>query len=589
MSSPQDTSRQERPSPDAVVGAVLPTDEVSLLRKEVSELRVLLGQSAARIHRLESELQSARSQVAWFTKQVFGQKAERVSKAELFAAFQTYVKEQEEKLQAPVHEAPLSVELSSFQLVLDFLDPMARQDAPPAALTEAPAPALDPDAKVEPPTPPGAPPAPKKGHGRKRLPMTLREETIVLRPDHVPEGAVEAGAEVSYRVGVRRAELVRIAIVRPKYETVDPQTGDTRTLLAEPPQEMIPRGLLGPSALAHVIASKWDRHVPYQRQARFFKRSGYELAPSTLSGVAIRASPLAKDLVSAIEAEAKRVAPYLGVDATTVLLQEEEACHRGYVWLRYIENVCVLVNVTRTHDSESAGAQLRGFRCPTVADGAQVFDAEHRRTKNPRGGCWSHGRRNFIYAAPTDGRALVGVKWISQIFDIERELVNAPPEERLRVRQEKSAPLVTELFRWRDTLLAREDLGRSLLSKALRYLRHQEKRLSYFLQDGRVPIHNNETELLARHVAVGRKNWLFLGSDLAAEAASVWLSLVLSARMHELDVEAYLRDLFRVLPVWPKRRILELAPHRWKLTRPRLHPLEMCAELGAITVPELGT
>lgn len=90
-------------------------------------------------------------------------------------------------------------------------------------------------------------------------------------------------------------------------------------------------------------------------------------------------------------------------------------------------------------------------------------------------------------------------------------------------------------------------------------------------------------------MAVGRENWLFLGCDLAAEAASVWLSLVLSARMHELDVAEYLRDLFRVLPVWPKRRILELAAYRWKLTRPKLHPLKMCAEVGAIIVPELGT
>jgi hypothetical protein len=174
---------------------------------------------------------------------------------------------------------------------------------------------------------------------------------------------------------------------------------------------------------------------------------------------------------------------------------------------------------------------------------------------------------------------------MNQLFEIERGLVDASSDERFRERQQKSAPVVQALFAWRDGLLGREDLGRSLLSKALRYLSRQEKRLSYFLQDGRVPIHNNETELLARHVAVGRKNWLFLGSDQAADAASVWLSLVLSARMHELDVEDYLGDLFRVLPVWPKRRILELAPHRWKVTRPKLNPLEMCVELGAITVP----
>lgn len=549
---------------------------------------MLLGQSVSRLHRLEAELESARSQVAWFTKQVFGQKAERVSKTKLLAAFQAYVKEEEAKLHARAEartEPPLVSELASLQLLLGLYDPAERQDPTPCPALPESTSSLTTSSALDPSAPPAPPHAPKKGHGRRRLPMTLREETVVLAPAHVPEGATQAGVDVSYRVGVRRAELVRIAVVRPKYETADPRTGEAVTLSAPPPDEMVPRGLLAPSALAHVIAGKWDRHVPYHRLARFFTRSGYELAPSTLSGVAIRASPLAKDLVRAMEAEAKRTAPFLGVDATTVRFQAPEACPPGYVWLRYVEELCVLVSVTRRHDSESAAAQLRGFRCPTVADGAQVFDAEHRRTGNARGGCWSHGRRNLVYAAPTDGRALVGVKWVNELFEIERGLIAATPEERRRVRQQRSAPVVSELFGWRDRMLARENLGRSLLAKALRYLCHQEQRLSYFLEDGRVPIHNNETELLARHVAVGRKNWLFLGSDEAAEAASVWLSLVLSARMHELDVEDYLRDLFRVLPAWPKRRILELAPHRWRETARRLSPEELREELGPITVP----
>src|SRR5262249_50205672 len=110
-------------------------------------------------------------------------------------------------------------------------------------------------------------------------------------------------------------------------------------------------------------------------------------------------------------------------------------------------------------------------------------------------------------------------------------------------------------------------------------------RLTYFLRDGRIPIHNNLAEIQARHVAVGRKNWLFFGSEDGAHAASTWLSIVLSARMHGIDVEDYLRDLFRVLPGWPQQRLLELAPHLWKATRPRLDPVDMCSELGSVTVP----
>jgi hypothetical protein len=242
----------------------------------VSELRVLLGQSGSRIHRVESELQSARSQVAWFTKQVFGQKAERISKTELLTAFQTYVKEEEDKRQRPGGGAPLVSELASSQLLLGFLHPTVREDAPPIEELHEPAPGSG--STPEPSPPP--PPAPKKGHGRKRLPITLREETIVLRPEHVPEGAMEAGAEVSYRVGVRRAELVRIAIVRPKYETLDEDTGVTKTVLADPPDEMTPRGLLGPSALAH------SRHRPQVGPSRAVSLAGAVLQTLGLRSVA---------------------------------------------------------------------------------------------------------------------------------------------------------------------------------------------------------------------------------------------------------------------------------------------------------------
>lgn len=124
-----------------------------------------------------------------------------------------------------------------------------------------------------------------------------------------------------------------------------------------------------------------------------------------------------------------------------------------------------------------------------------------------------------------------------------------------------------------------------MIAGALRYLRNQEPRLELFLGNGEIPIHNNLTEHQTRHLAVGRKHWLFFGSEAAAEAACVWLSLVLSARMHGLDVERYLRDLFRVLPLSPASRIIELAPHRWTATRPRLDPLEMSRELGRLTIP----
>jgi transposase len=410
----------------------------------------------------------------------------------------------------------------------------------------------------------------------------LREETIMLEPENVPAGAHRVGSEVSYRVGIRRAELIRYAIVRPKYQVAGKAEPE---IIADRPDEMIVRGVLAPDALAHVIASKWDRHVPFHRLTHFFAESGYELPVSTLSGISIRAAPLAGMLVAAMKEYAQKVAPYLAIDATGVLLQRPETCLRGHIWLRYIEDVCVLVSFTKRHDSEAAGDQLDGWSCPTLADGAQVYDRKQAETENARGGCWCHARRKLVYAVPTDSRALVGVKLINEIFAVERAIEGVSLDRRLRERQRRSASLINKLFIWRDELLSHGNLGRSMLAKALRYLRNQEERLKYFLRDAKIPIHNNMTELQARHLAVGRKNWLFFGSERGADAAATWLSLVLSARMHGLDVEEYLRDLFRVLPSWPQKRIIELAPHRWKATRTRLDPLEMFRELGHITIP----
>lgn len=557
-----------------------PSTELAKLRKELDDHKRLLGRAVARIQKLETELGTAREQVAWFHRQLFGQKAERIDRGQLEAAWNTFLAA--EKSEPEPKPTIIETELSSVQLLLGFVEPAFGDQSVPAQTL---APESQPQEK-ETSTDSREPPQKRKGHGRNRVPPTLREETIVLEPQNIPDGARQVGSEVTYRVGIRRAELIRYAIVRPKYAVDDEIKETTRMIVAEPPDEMIVRGVLAPSALAHVIASKFDRHVPHSRLVRSFGESGYEIPVSTLSGVTIRGAELAAVLVQTMKEHAQRVAPYLAIDATGVLMQNKERCLRGHVWLRYIENICVLVSFTKTHDSESAGAQLDGWGCPMLADGAQVFDRKNEETKSPRGGCWSHGRRKLVYALPTDSRALVGLKIVNDIFAVERALIESTPERRLAERRRRSAPLVDRLFSWRDDLLARGNLGRSTLAKALRYQRNQEERLKYFLKDGRIPIHNNQTELQARHLAVGRKNWLFFGSEAGAAAGSTWLSIVLSARMHRLDVEEYLRDLFRVLPSWPKNRLIELAPHRWQGTRERLDPLEMYRELGPVTIPE---
>ncbi|MEO1303273.1 MAG: transposase, partial [Myxococcota bacterium] len=449
MSSPRDSQESAPTAPE-------PPSSLSALQKKTADLEKSNAQLEVRIHKLVAELDAARSQVAWFHRQLFGQKSEHISRDELDVAFRAFLVEQEARTQgaSPNTQYPVESELSSIQILLTCFDggaslQRARALKEAELKGEAQAPSID----EQTPPPPPPPKKKRKGHGRNKIPPTLREETIVIQPDETPENARQVGSEVSYRLGVRSAELVRYAIVRPKYTVDDDRNGLSKTVIAEPPHEMIPRGLFTPSGLAHIIANRHDRSVPYSRMRRFFGDHEYRPSVSTLSGVAIRATPLAQDLLDAMTAHAKEVAPYLAIDATGVRMQQPKACLRGHIWLRYIEDVCVLVSFTETHDSVSAGIQLDGWTCPTVADGAQVFDAKHRETKNDRGGCWSHGRRKFVYAAPTDGRALVGIRWINELFAIERQLVKATPEERLAVRIERASPIIENLFEWRDDLL----------------------------------------------------------------------------------------------------------------------------------------
>ena len=381
---------------------------------------------------------------------------------------------------------------------------------------------------------------------------------------------------------------LNIAVVRPRY-ALDHEDGTTAFSIAEPPHEMIPKGLFSPSGLAQVIAMKWDLQVPLHRLPRFFdQRLANPVPKSTTSGAIIRAAPLAAELVRAMDEEAKRIAPYIAIDATSAKIRfGDEKRLKGYAWFRWVENFAVFVNFTKRHNRSSVKSLLEGYVCPMLGDGHAVYDSLTAELEMDRGGCMSHARRKFVFALSSDGRAIVGISYIGELFALERQFAALPAAERLAERLKHSLPIWTELICWRDELLASSSVAqRSSLRQALGYLRNQESRLSYFLKDGSIKIHNNDTELQARHYVIGRKNWLFHGSEAGALAAGTWLSLVLSARLHRLDVRQYLRDLFRVLPGWPQGRLLELAPDRWLATRARLLEKELAREFGHLTIPD---
>jgi hypothetical protein len=247
--------------------------------------------------------------------------------------------------------------------------------------------------------------------------------------------------------------------------------------------------------------------------------------------------------------------------------------------------------------SDAVREMFRGYEGYVQADAKNTYDVLFR-TSDPtllqdegevrhEVGCWSHARRRFYEAAIGKDRiAREGLWRIHKLFELEEEWKDDPPAKRKALRDQKSRPLLDAFFAWAEVEYAKVKDTRGLLRSALGYVVRQKDPLRRFLDDGRLRLDNNISERELRQIAVGRKAWLFVGSDDHAQATANLFSLIASCKLHGLDPEAYLRDLFRVLVHWPKDRYLELTPRYWAATRARLDARELELPLGHLTVPE---
>ncbi len=376
--------------------------------------------------------------------------------------------------------------------------------------------------------------------------------------------------------------------------TAQPSTaGDdlrNKTVLYAPaPDEMIPRGLPTVDLLAHNLTSKFADKLPFNRQEGIFAREGVPITRGTMCGWAAAANTLAHLVVDAMEEDARQHAHVIATDATGVLVQANEKCKNGHFWVYVADRDHVIFRYSAKHSSDEPKTFFKGFHGTVLSDASNVFDVLFGLPESPgEANCWSHARRYFYKAIDSENRdeALVGVGFCNELFDLERQWKKLSPPERLKMRQQWSRPVIEMLNRWKDEQLASLRVADgSRLHKALNYLTNQWAGLCKFLEDGHVSIHNNESERQLRSLVVGRANWLFVGSDETAEWTCTFVSLAASCQLHGIDPEGYLRDLFRLLPVWPKNRMLELAPKFWRATRALLDDAQLALPLGPLTVP----
>ena len=418
---------------------------------------------------------------------------------------------------------------------------------------------------------------------RRPLPPELpREEIVHPAPCSCPSCGGElrpAGSDAAEMLEWVPGRYKVIRHVRPKLacETC-------ATLVQAPaPSRPIARGLAGPILLAHVLVSKYQDHLPLYRQSRIFAREGIDLDRSTLADWVGGAARLLAPLV---EANARYVlsAHKIHGDDTPVpvLCPGRGTTRQGRLWT-YVRDdrpagshdpPAVLFRYTPDRKGEHPRRHLAQFHGVLQADAYAGFDALYGE-QIQEAACWAHVRRKFydLHVALESPIAQTALAHIAQLYGIESEIRGRPAVERTLARQSRAGPLLAALHTWLHTQLGTLP-KKGELAKAIRYALSLWPALVRYRDDGRIEIDNNAAERALRVVALGRKNWLFAGSDDGGERAAAIYSLLGSAHLNELNVEAYLRYVLERLPDHPVHRINELLP--WNLVD-QLKPTQLAA------------
>jgi transposase len=380
------------------------------------------------------------------------------------------------------------------------------------------------------------------------------------------------GDDVSEQLEYVPESFKVIRHVRPKFAC----TGCDRVVEAPAPSRPIERGLAGPSLLAHVIVSKFADHLPLYRQSEIYARQGVEIPRSTLADWVGAASDLLGPLVDAIH---KHVfaGRKLHADDTPmpVLAPGNGKTKTGRLWT-YVrddrpagEDIAPAVWFAYSEDrkGEHPRQHLKIFKGALQADayagfhhlyGDEIYEAA----------CWAHARRKFheihvVHASPTTTEALAR---IGALYAIEDEIRGKPADLRLSIRQARARPLLSELRTWMEKALHRLS-AKSETAGAIRYALSRWRALTRYTDDGMLEIDNSAAERALRAVALGRKNFLFAGSDSGGERAAAMYTLIGSAKLNGLDPELYLRHVLARIADHPVSQIQDLLP--WNLAPSR--------------------
>ena len=434
----------------------------------------------------------------------------------------------------------------------------------------------------------------RKRPSKKPFPAHLpRERVVIAAPENCPccgsQKLSKLGEDITETLEVIPRQWKVIQTVREKFSCRECEK------ITQPPApfHVTSRGFAGPNLLAMILFEKFGQHQPLNRQSERYAREGVDLSVSTLADQVGACTAVLQPLHALIEAHVLAAERLHGDDTTVPILAKGKTV-TGHIWT-YVRDdrpfggcapPAALYYASRDRTQEHPARHLQNFTGILQADAYSgyngLYDASRARGAITPALCWAHARRHFFELADIAANArrgkkapaispiaLEAVQRIDALFDIERGINGQSTEERLRVRQKKSAPLVAELETWlRDE---RSHLSRSAsVVQPIDYMLKRWGRFARFLDDGRICLTNNAAERALRGFALGRKSWLFAGSERGAARAATITTLIMTAKLNDIDPQAWLADVLTRIADHPINRIDEFLPWNWCALSARL-------------------
>jgi transposase len=417
-----------------------------------------------------------------------------------------------------------------------------------------------------------------KGHGCDLLPKDL--ETVEI---HVPfskeqlariaDGSAEhIRDEITERLAIHPPRLYKKRFIRPV--VVVKETDGSRIMVTAPLPEMaVENGRADLSILIYLAVSKFVDHMPIDRIRKMFLRQGFKLSNSTMGDWVESLHDILLPVYLAM-ADAVRKCDLVHTDDTVVRVVRSDKAgktHKGRMWVYIGDGHCVF-EYSPTRSGYNPTRFLVGFKGKLQADGYAGYNAIAKRDSVVRVGCHAHARRYFEKALDHFPEALEMLQWYQELFHIEQLATdkNATHLRRLRMRRLHSSPIIKKMKAWLDLKNQTRILQSGTLGQAIGYALGQWNTLEEFLKDGKIPLSNNISERAMRGVVMGRNNYLFFGSETAAQRGAVLYSILHSCNCLGINPEEYLNDIVPRMYTVKNKDILDLTPAGWLANRESL-------------------